>query len=307
MATSHLEKPAKTGGTESVRGRKGKRVLLTWILPLGLAACILCLGTWVPGVLLQRQAQTYTQQLSTVPVSDVRPYGDDYENMRQSLTSAIQMMDNEQLAWIETDQTQGSDSTQVVSGQDGVTIAAVSQEQLLQVRQGLWDFLNISWMSLTLDDTPVIERLLWESDETVKLIAEQSAGNQAVLVDCEDEATGAYSEFCTTVDTGIPVAADIYLVVDEPDYQSIWDNLLLAYQEQCGLNFGDTVLYYESSSYDLTDLDKLGLTVKDLADYSQWCSFSAVSSDLSFRLTVEMLYSKEQVLFIEFSLRLNNS
>lgn len=67
------------------------RFLLRWLLPVVLAAGILVLGALAPGYLLDRQSQALLHSANTVPVEDVRPYGDDYNDMLTTLLAAIRL------------------------------------------------------------------------------------------------------------------------------------------------------------------------------------------------------------------------
>ena len=65
-----------------------------WLLPVLLAVCMLALGALVPGYLLDRQEQELLQSTNTVPVSDVRPYGEGYDQMKVDLMAALAVVGN---------------------------------------------------------------------------------------------------------------------------------------------------------------------------------------------------------------------
>ena len=68
---------------------KRRNILTAVLLPVLLAAAVLILGTLVPGWLLGRQEEKLRAQANTVPVDAVRPYGDDYDEMKQELLGGI--------------------------------------------------------------------------------------------------------------------------------------------------------------------------------------------------------------------------
>lgn len=71
---------------------KRRNILTAVLLPVLLAAAVLVLGTLVPGWLLGRQEEKLRAQANTVPVDAVRPYGDDYDEMKQELLGGIRTM-----------------------------------------------------------------------------------------------------------------------------------------------------------------------------------------------------------------------
>lgn len=262
---------------------RAKKILLRWLLPAVLAAAMLLAGSFVPNLLLRRQAERLRQGASAVPVEDVRPYGDDYDNMKNALLGAVRL--------VETYESQGLEYDYVAPDTAGVEEAFAGfmdfQLQLLDTlsQQGYW-----------LDSLYGMEYGYYE--------ALRGSGSDWVLRTEGDEPySGEHSVFLVQPEYSVPVRASVFLTPTEYfSPQALWDCLLETYRAYCGLSFTGTQVETNLSAGGSEALDEEAFregwleaeTVTGASDGAMasnsalFCGFEAVSSDLTFRIQLDV-------------------
>jgi len=257
---------------------KCKRFLLSVVLPLLLAAGILTAGTLVPNRLLQRQKREFTQDVSEVPVSDVRPYGDEYESRKQKLIRAIYLLQN--------------DNGYFQNGNRYVYEDGVWNEErdagLLAQREFL-----IDWAERLSKEGYWLDVLVnMEYQEFGCIVGTDGEPGEVLRQLGTDPLSGLLSCIYAEMSTGIPVSINLncaYLEYISP--QTLWETLTGVYQERCGLIFGtpmaegynEKVGNYEGMN--LEEIDGTFLRGIEKGIGVNNCSYSAVSTDFAFRLT----------------------
>lgn len=259
---------------------KVKRFILSVALPLFLAAVILALGTVIPNELLERQKDRVGLQISAVPVSDVRPYGDEYEEMRQSLLTADRVIRNARY---------GGELTQEQYAQKSEDAMAAFEAFLERWQQTLGD------MDQRL---MVLDRMVPSMEEY--LSNGQMDSDWVLQLTQIDEQYGYAASYCVDSATGIPLRMEINDRIN--GYLSpwiLWNSLTETYQWQSGLSFGEAAVSMEVNGYawGANDQDKMEEMTFEAAYYEEYTSvrFVAVSTDLTFRLemTVDSYYAEE--------------
>lgn len=261
-----------------------KRFILSVALPLFLAAVILALGTLIPSELLEQQKERFGQKVSAVPVSDVRPYGDEYEEMRQNLLSSIRVL---------RDAHYGSELT-------GDRMSQISE----RCWESFYQFLDY-WRELTGDWGYYfggLERLT--AVEENYLSSGAMDADFVLMLGFLDSKYGYYHTFCVDDATGTPMQMEIHCPIEE--YFSpwvLWGSLLAAYQEQCGLVFGEAAVSmvvngYTQGASDQGIMEDMALKAVYNEEYTS-VRFSAVSNDLTFQLRMAVeAYSGDQWLVV---------
>lgn len=246
-----------------------------WLLPVLLAVCMLALGALVPGYLLDRQEQELLQSTNTVPVSDVRPYGEGYDQMKVDLMAALAVVGN---GYYE-DGALSEDYWQSEAGSQTV--------------EGLNNFL-IQWAEES--QQPWLEQLAASEYQNLNLLAsDDSQGHYtAVMVERWSEIKELPQAWTLMVvsQSGIPAQMEFWVSPKEGyiSPQALWDGLWAAYRESCGLTFGPLQVTdgpsqngaFEEELFQ-TEIQNFDWTDPGMATYA---GFSAVSSDLSFELSL---------------------
>ncbi len=264
---------------------KAKKIFLRWLLPAALAAAMLAAGTFVPSLLLRRQAQQLRRGASAVAVEDVRPYGDDYEDMKNALLAAIRLVEEAEDA-----EDYGLQDAQDAAGTEEAFSGFMDfQRQLLD---------SLSSRGYWLDSLYNLEYDYYGS------VSGSSGEDWVLRTEGYDPYSGEYSDFLVQPEYYVPVRASVYIVpADYFSPQAMWDSLLEAYRDCCDLNFTGTQVETSLFTGVSETLDEETFldgwlaagTVVDSADGVMFaggaplsCAFSAVSSDLTFRLQLEV-------------------
>lgn len=195
------------------------RFLRRWLLPVVLAAGILVLGALAPGYLLDRQSQALLHSANTVPVEDVRPYGDDYNDMLTTLLAAIRLQYSDDFG-IEFTQ-QDIWNVQTTIDQFDTFLSELS----LQVAdRGYW-----------------LEGLVQLIYANYSPLTDPRQEEWLLYLDCWDVNSSRYSYVGVVPELGVPVFMVLDAIPQEyVDPQALWEALEATYQQQYGLIFTDT-------------------------------------------------------------------
>lgn len=280
-----------------------RRFICRWLLPVALAAAMLAAGTFVPGLLLRRQAEQLRQGASAVPVEDVRPYGDDYNDMKNALLTSIHLVENSSFGQAEYSLDDWSEVEKAVDGCQNF----VNDLTMQMSDRGYW-----------------MESLLTLEYDYFGSVTDQTGQDWVLRMEGYDVSSGEYSSFLVQPQFYVPVEAQIYLMpLEYFSPQVLWDSLLETYREWCSLNFSSPQVETSFSPGTLESLDEeafweqwnnFGTAVEAADAEGNWsvkavesddifCSFSAVSSDLTFRLQMNVTISGGQMWNIEILLR----
>lgn len=246
-----------------------------WLLPVLLTVCMLGLGAMVPGYLLDRQEQELIRSTNTVPVSDVRPYGEGYDQMKEDLLATLAVVRNGY--YEERELTE--DYWNTGEGR--------------QMTEVLNNFL-VRWAEES--QQPWLEQLAASEDQNLNLLAnDDSQGhNTAVMVERWSEIKELPQAWTLMVvsQSGIPAQMEFWVSPKEGyiSPQALWDGLWATYRESCGLTFGPLQVtdgpsqngVFEEEVF-MTEIQNFDWTDPGMATYA---GFSAVSSDLSFELSL---------------------
>lgn len=193
-----------------------------WLLPVLLAACILMLGALAPSYLLDHQARGLLHSTNAVPVEDVRPYGDDYNEMINALLAAIRLQNSDGFG-IPSSRQDIWDNGQIQATID--QFDAFQSELSVQVAdrgywlEGLVQLIYANYSPLT--NTQREEWLLY--------------------LDCWDVNSSRYSYVGVVPELGVPVFMVLDVIPQEyVDPQALWEALVATYQQRYGLIFTDT-------------------------------------------------------------------
>lgn len=246
-----------------------------WLLPVLLAVCMLALGALVPGYLLDRQERELLQSTNTVPVSDVRPYGENYDQIKAGLLAALEVVRDGYYQ-------EGTLSEDYWESGEGS-----------QTMEGFNDFL-IRWAGES--QQPWLERLAASDLQNPNLVAGADGQEDfsAVMLErwSETEGNSQTWTLAVTSTAGIPVQMEFWVSPQEGylSPQALWDGLLAAYWESCGLTFGPLQVTdgpTQNGTFD-EETFRAGVEYFDWGDSGMeaYAGFSAVSSDLSFELSL---------------------
>lgn len=195
------------------------RFLRRWLLPLALAACILGLGALAPGYLLDRQSQALLHSASAVPVEDVRPYGDDYNDMLTDLLAAIRLQYSDDFGIEFTQQDLWNVQTTIDQFDAFLSDLSVQVADRGYWLEGLVQLIYANYSPLT--DPRQEEWLLY--------------------LDCWDVNSSRYSYVGVVPELGVPVFMVLDAIPQEyVDPQALWEALVATYQQRYGLIFTDT-------------------------------------------------------------------
>lgn len=198
------------------------RFLRRWLLPVVLAACILGLGALAPGYLLGRQSQALLHSASAVPVEDVRPYGDDYNDMLTDLLAAIRLQYSDGF---------GTESPRQDIWNDGQIQTTIDQFDTF-----------LSDLSVQVADRGYwLEGLVQLTYENYYPLTNTQREEWLLSLDCPDLNSGIYSYVVVVPELGVPVLMALDAIPQEyVDPQALWEALVATYQQRCGLVFTDT-------------------------------------------------------------------
>lgn len=266
---------------------KCKRFLLSVVLPLLLAAGILAAGTLVPNRLLRRQKQEFTRDVAEVPVSDVRPYGDEYEDQKQKLIRSIRLLRNDHTDLYADYEWNEEREEGLIAQQEFLTDWA---ERLS--KEGYW--LDVL-VEMEFQEIDCIMGTEGEKGEVLRLLG-------------IDPASGLLCSIYSELSTGIPVSINLncsYLEYISP--QVLWETLTGVYRERCGLIFGTPMAegYNEAvgnyTGMNLEEIDNTFLKGIEKGIGVNNCTYSAVSTDFAFRLNffVSLLNGDEWIIGAE--------
>lgn len=270
---------------------KVKRFILSVALPLFLAAVILSLGNMIPNNLLERQKENYIQRLTTVEIDDVRPYGDEYEENRQGLLTSIRVL--EDAHYVDREST------------------AVQATSIENTMAGFVEFLRLIQSNADAQGQPVelLERLEYHEEG---LISYGSEGSDMVLMlSLVDTETGMLTSCNLDLSTGAPV--QLVMAGERADYVSpwvLWDAVCAAYQEHCGIIFGEPMSRLqadgaEKGANERALMEKLAEKFALNAENST-VTLSAVSNDMTFRLELSMETYEGETWNVALGLRRND-
>ncbi len=258
---------------------RGLSVLITVVL----AAALLVLGSALPNWLLQRRSAKYFRTTSQISVSDIHPYGDQYESMKQSLRNTIRyksamsgqewtVAPNGEMASV--DNGDGEEDETNLDGSDALS---------------RFDSFLQDWNEALNDESCWITGLEMLGYTNVVPISSQNTSQADILMINAIDYSGINptlggSELLLDCSTGAPVYMNLTLSsYDDPSKPSpelLWSCLLSAYRSQLGIQFT------EVSSTASTDNE-----TEDSSKYESNTSakqFSALSADQVFRLDVSI-------------------
>ena len=199
------------------------------VLPVLLAAAILALGVLIPGYLLDRQEQELLSSANAVPVSDVRPYGDDYSEMINTLLAAIRLQNSDGF---------GVESTRPDIWNDGQVQTTMDQ----------FDAFMSEFSLQVADRGYVLEELVQLTYDSYYPLTDPQQEEWLLYLDCLDLNSGLYSYTGLVPELGVPVLMALdTLPQGYVDPQVLWDALRATYQQRCGLIFTDTEIEMSDS------------------------------------------------------------
>lgn len=255
--------------------------LRRWVLPVLLAAAILALGALAPGYLLERQEQKLLSSANAVPVSDVRPYGDDYGEMINTLLAAIRLQNSDGF---------GSPSSRQDIWDNGQIQATIDQ----------FDAFLYQLSVQVADRGYSLEGLMQLTYESYYPLTNTQREEWLMALDCLDLNSGLYSYAGLVPELGVPVLMVLNTLPQEyVDPQALWDALRATYQQRCGLIFTDTEIEMSDSQNESEQpldqmyvqqwLEKYGFGLESEAadgeeEVQQSYQFGAVSSDFTVQL-----------------------
>lgn len=252
-----------------------KRGFVSRVLPFFLAVIILAAGVLVPRLLLGIQQREFNRDRISVAAEDIHPYGDRYEDMKNSLLGAVHLLDR------------------VSQEYDDMIYAAEQADWQESFEQRLSR--TEAFCALWSEAAP---NLLgtdhnWRK-QTVRLLTNPDGGKETLLLVEEEEAfTGTLNLLYFDAGTGALVEGhlDLAAVGDGAGVQELWEGVLEAYEAQCGLYFGAAQVD-EGLDSDYNALEPWADT---------YIAMHALSVDLAFRLEMS-LYIDHGEWFASFQL-----
>lgn len=256
--------------------RTGRRIWLAVVLPVVLATAILALGTLLPDWLLSHRELEYTDTTAQAAIADVHPYGDQYENVKQSLLRTIKVMDGY------GDGLYDGAVLKNVSGNELYNEYVMpDHEDATKCLMNMTTFLS-RWASVISESGNFWMSGLTELVATEATILPSTDDPQALLVYAMDYSSMEQnSGLFLDMTTGTPVSMELYLMGwGGIDLGVIWQSLLTVYQEQLGLQFTEVSLTEDDET-----TDEIGIASDDLYAYG---SYSAVSADQTLRMNMKI-------------------
>ncbi len=238
-----------------------------------LAAALFAFGAVLPNWLLHRRSAKYFSTTAQVSISDIHPYGDQYESMKQSLQNTIRYrstMSGQE--W-----SVGPDGNDIV---DNINEESDEESNLILADSlsSFDHFLTVWNTALGEEGYGVVGLEMLGYDNTVLLSSQDNAQPDALMINATDYSSGnsmlASSELLLNCSTGAPVYMHLVLFSwDDPTLEILWTCLLSAYRDQLGIQFT------EVSSTDAGAV-KGGAETSNVEEKQ----FSALSADQVFRL-----------------------
>lgn len=253
------------------------------ILPLLLAALILMAGAVIPQVAFRRQRQDYLNQRLSVPVEEVQPYGEEYEERKNKLLTSVRL-----LRLLED-----SGKSEVLA------IADADRETAQRYRDGLnkmWDFFALMEETIPGFDSGAVKN--YPADEKNWIYAPGDMDNALGQIGMYAEEYGVYNMICFDLETGLPIYMELYLIMEEEtaDVSALWEGLLAAYEKVSGITFNSQspVVDQDGGILQFAEGNEAGyISIKDpLYDQIQW---EAVSADSVFHLVADCYRRKDEV------------
>ena len=251
-----------------------------WLLPAVLAAGILLLGALAPGYLLDHQVQSLLHSANAVPVEDVQPYGDDYNDMLTALLAAIRL--------------QNSDGFGLVSDRQDIWNDGQIQTTIDQFDSFMYEF------SVQVADRGYwLEGVVQLAYDSYYPLTDARQEEWLLYLDCWDVNSGRYSYAGLVPELGVPVLMALDTLPQEyVDPQALWEALQATYQQRCGLVFTETQVEMSDpqgeneqtldQQYFQQWLEEYGFQLEEPAgedtDLRQSYRFEAVSSDFTVAL-----------------------
>ena len=252
-------------------------------LPLLLAALILAAGALLPQAAFHRQRQDYLNQTQSVPVEEVQPYGEEYEERKNKLLTSIRLL------W------------DIENGGKGEILPVVDADREItqRYRDGLnrmWDFFALLEEYIPGFDSGSVKN--YPAEEKNWIYAPGDMDNALGQISMLQEEYGVCNMICFDLDTGLPLYMDLYLMAEEgtADSSILWDGLLAAYEKVSGITFSSqpTVVDQAGSITQFTTGNEAGyISIKDPL-YEQ-VQLEAVSADSAFHLIAEYYRHEDEI------------
>lgn len=235
---------------------KRRNILTAVLLPVLLAAAVLILGTLVPGWLLGRQEEKLRAQANTVPVDAVRPYGDDYDEMKQELLGGIH----------------------AIFALEDNKYEDVAEKDVSDTVSAALEFLQ-TWSDRTEQYGVWLGNDLVSGQIFLQKITSSASDSYALTLDvmAGQEPYGVYS--ASVSENGIPIYVCVRMDgADSTVVGYLWQSLRETYQSRCGLSFNVILESEYGASTNAADDDAA------VSGDGSVRSYAAVSSDMSLRL-----------------------
>jgi len=238
-----------------------KRGFVYRVLPFFLAGFLLAAGALVPRLLLVIQQREFNRDRISVAAEDIHPYGDRYENMKNSLLGAVRLKDR--IGWAYDDMIYAA----------GQADWKASFEQRLSRAEAFY--------TLWAEAAPNLLQMgrHWEK-QAASLLMNPDGGEEALLlIEEADLDYGTLNLLYFDAGTGALVKGDLDLaaVGDGAGVQELWEGILEAYETQCGLYFGAAQVDEGAEDYDAL-----------VTWESTYIAMHAMSVDLTFRLEMDL-------------------
>lgn len=244
-------------------------------LPLLLAALLFAAGTLLPQAAFRRQRQDYFLSSYAVPVEDVHPYGEEYEENKNALLAALRVAEK------------------VFEPLDLEATEDESVSAYLEGRDRLADFFDVlleyvPWLAA------IPQSEAFSSRQEGPLYGEDSESWQG-CISLFNEEYGLGSSISFDPVTGLPIYVVMYLTSEEEaDGQALWEGLLAAYQEVGSITFLPDSSVGSGTSSGVKDQTETDTMVDASYIYTE---MSAVSADGVFRLDFYFYRQKDELYF----------
>ncbi len=246
--------------------------LISVLLPLLLAAFILTAGTMVPQLVFRQQRQDYLNQQRSVPVEDVHPYGEEYEEKKNALLAAIQLL------W-ELDSAGAIEEVRL-ENVDEMT-AGVYKNGL----STLSDFYG-TLLSYQPDIQAVLDFSANQEYSLINLPADESSYMGQIFINQEE--LGAVSQIFFDLETGLPVYTDLMFQAEEMEPLELWEALMATYEAVGGIAFNTQS---DETNKIYVDMDASASAVNKY----KTLSMNGVSADGVFILKMEFYQLQNEV------------
>lgn len=250
------------------------------VITLVLAVVLLAFAAVLPNWLLYHRSAKYFSTTSQVSISDIHPYGDQYESMKQSLLNTIQY-----------ESTLSGQEWSVADFSEANSIADESDEEgknnsVISDALSRFDQFLAAWnTSLEEEDHWVSGLEMMGYDNIVPISSQDTSQPDILMINATDysniNATLRASELLLDCSTGAPAYMHLALFSwDDPDPELLWNGLMSAYRSQLGIQF------------------------TEVSSNNQAVQFSALSADQVFRLDalIQMEYGSSIVYEIQVEL-----